>query len=483
MSFFIKAAQAESSNGKNLYNPASGATGKYQFLPSTWADLITRKPHLGLTVDGIKDPSQQEIAMQAFTEDNRGILTKTLGPDLTDADLYGAHHFGAGGYTKIRQAPPGTPIDKVLSGAAIQANPYLRGKTTDQVRSILETKMGGPKAMTPEEELQAALAQEAGTRQPPVPAVNVGALNYPMQSHVGQGALSPPQEPEELPVLSQVMQGITGNRRDMVPGAVAPLQGFAQSNPDALLRFGAGMLSGKDFNDGLARGAAGVADANEAAQLNDFKRQQIGLQTEQQRALIERYKSLTANSSKADEWKAIPGKPGEFFRDGPNGPEFRKMDEQTATPGEEFDIKATLSKFDEMSRIVGEKGVVGPVAGSDLGRAYDKYAPGFLGGDMKQEDKRRQLDDFLNGEIVKAAEKLKPLSNNDIDFLKKGQPKPDDSPERWQVWLKDARSRIEAAAARKGVEVPQGDSRAPAAASSGDGWNATGSGVKYRIVN
>lgn len=474
MSFFIKAAQAESSGGKNLYNERSGATGKYQFLPSTWADLIARKPHLGLTVDGIKDPSQQEIAMQAFTEDNRGILTKTLGPDLTDADLYGAHHFGAGGYTKIRKAAPGTPIEQVLSGSAISANPYLKGKTTDQVQSILQTKMGGPKAMTPEEELQAALAQEAGTRQPPVPEMDVGALNYPMQSHV--------QEPQ--PIMAQVMAGLTGNRRDMVPGAVAPqqppqegpggLQGFAQNNSDALLRFGAGMLSGKTIQEGLGRGFAGVADANQDAQAMDMKRQQVALQAEQQKALIERYRNAGAKGS---EWKQ--DKDGRLYRTKPDGSLEFQDPANVTTDVQKYDTQAAFGQLKSIRESLKDENLVGPYAGT-AGAIWDKYGMG----DTNRQAKRRELEMFSKQKVLEAAGNIKgALSDKDLKFLMESQPSTTDDNQVWNEWLTKVEDRMKVLADSQGVELPQGGSQPPAAPPSGDGWNATGSGVKYRIVN
>lgn len=476
MSFFIKAAQAESSGGKHLYNERSGATGKYQFLPSTWADLIARKPQLGLTAEGINNPDQQEIAMQAFTEDNRGILSKTLGPDLTDADLYGAHHFGAGGYTKIRKSAPGTPIDQVLSPAAIQANPYLKGKTTDQVQSILAKKMGGPTGMTPEEELQLKLQFEEaekyreGSSLPPVPETDVGALNYPMQSHV--------QEPQ--PIMAQVMAGLTGNRRDMVPGAVAPqqppqegpggLQGFAQNNSDALLRFGAGMLSGKTIQEGMGRGFAGVADANQDAQAMDMKRQQLDLQAQQQQALIERYRSA---AGKPAEWKQ--DKDGRLYRTKPDGSLEFQDPANVATDVQKYDTQAAFGQLKSIRESLKDENLVGPYAGT-MGAIWDKYGMG----DTNRQAKRRELEMFSKQKVLEAAGNIKgALSDKDLKFLMESQPSTTDDNQVWNEWLTKVEDRMKVLADSQGVELPQGGSQAP----SGDGWNATGSGVKYRIVN
>lgn len=96
-------------------NPKSGATGVFQFLPSTWNGLAKSMPELGLTADGMKDPKQQQVAMQAFTGQNAKALSAG-GIPVNDSTLALAHQQGAGG-AKALLGNPGLNVVDALAPA------------------------------------------------------------------------------------------------------------------------------------------------------------------------------------------------------------------------------------------------------------------------------------------------------------------------------------------------------------------------------
>ena len=63
-----------------------------------------------------------------FTEENRTYLIKH-GFDPTDAALYLAHFAGKTGAVRLLKAHRDTPVEKILSPEAVEANQFLKGQT------------------------------------------------------------------------------------------------------------------------------------------------------------------------------------------------------------------------------------------------------------------------------------------------------------------------------------------------------------------
>jgi hypothetical protein len=147
--YLPRARQAESSGDDNARNPRSSAGGRYQFIDSTWLNQ-GRKLFPGLSDQQIMarkmDPNAQEMAMKSFTDENVGILSKA-GIPVTNGSVYGAHHFGAGGATKLYQADPSADVATVLGAGVVAANPHLAGKTVGEVRAFLDRKGNGSDIM------------------------------------------------------------------------------------------------------------------------------------------------------------------------------------------------------------------------------------------------------------------------------------------------------------------------------------------------
>lgn len=140
--YFTAIRAAESGGNDNAKNPSSSATGRYQFIDSTWNGLSKKYPELGLTPDGRTDPEQQERAIRAFTKDNADALSGA-GIAATPGNLYAAHFLGAGGARSVLSGNDADPVSSHVGANVVAANPFLRGMTVGDFRNWTSKKAGG----------------------------------------------------------------------------------------------------------------------------------------------------------------------------------------------------------------------------------------------------------------------------------------------------------------------------------------------------
>ena len=129
---------SESGGNDSATNPTSTATGRYQFLRSTWNDLANRYPNSGITPDGRLDPNQQEIAIRIFTAENAQYL-KGRDVPLSNGTLYAAHFLGASDAVKVLKASDGLVSDYVPA-RVVNANKFLRGMTVSEFKAWANRK-------------------------------------------------------------------------------------------------------------------------------------------------------------------------------------------------------------------------------------------------------------------------------------------------------------------------------------------------------
>lgn len=142
MSAYYQNARAAESGGNDLAkNPNSTATGRYQFLESTWNGLAKQYPELGLTPGGRTDPVQQERAMERFTQDNARALSGA-GIPVNPGNLYAAHFLGAGGAQQVLTQDPSAPLSSYLQPGVADANPHLNGMTVGDFINWSQSKGG-----------------------------------------------------------------------------------------------------------------------------------------------------------------------------------------------------------------------------------------------------------------------------------------------------------------------------------------------------
>jgi len=146
----IRIAQAESAGNPNAKNPNSTATGLGQFTDGTWLPLVKKhRPDLsaGKTDQQLlamrTDPKLSSDMIEANAQDNEPLL-KQNGVPITDGNVYGAHVFGADGFSKIYNADPSTPIESIIGDQTAKIN-RLSGMTTGQVNSHLNDRLSNSK--------------------------------------------------------------------------------------------------------------------------------------------------------------------------------------------------------------------------------------------------------------------------------------------------------------------------------------------------
>jgi Transglycosylase-like domain len=111
--YLTRLAQIENPSGNPYDTSPTGATGKYQFTPSTWRDF-------GGGGD-IHSNADQDAAIKRLNDNHFDGLQNALGRPPTDAEMYLAHQQGLGGAIKLLQNP-NAPAGSVVSSQAIRVN-------------------------------------------------------------------------------------------------------------------------------------------------------------------------------------------------------------------------------------------------------------------------------------------------------------------------------------------------------------------------
>lgn len=217
-------AALESSGGRRMFNGlGSGATGKYQFMPDTWADLIRRFPNAGLTPAGITDNApggQQDIALQLFNQSNNAVLKRSLGRDPQPWETYAAHRFGSGGAQDLFGSADDMPARLIFPQKWIEQNPDIADKTAGEIKTLFQGRFGA------------------------TPPVEVAAR--------------PPAQPvQETPAMPQSTPGLLFDAPDTTSSSAAPPQ--QPSTADAGMGWLGALAAGlMEFGSGLRGGAPGA---------------------------------------------------------------------------------------------------------------------------------------------------------------------------------------------------------------------------------
>ncbi len=151
MQRFMGASRAHESGGNDqVVNKATGATGRYQFLPSTWSAVIQSHPELGLTPQDIYNGDKQDLALRAFAADNAKVLQKS-GIAVNPANLFMMSFMGTGGgpaFIKQMEQTPGAGAAAIFPKEAkynpgVFYTPEGRQRTLGEVYQLMTKSFGG----------------------------------------------------------------------------------------------------------------------------------------------------------------------------------------------------------------------------------------------------------------------------------------------------------------------------------------------------
>jgi len=142
-------------SGGNLYakNPRSSALGPFQFIHSTFYDLVMR--HFPELAEGKSYAEIQqlrvdlEVARKAaliYTRENAVLLNESgVKPEAGFLRL--AFLLGPRGAVTVISAKPETPVADLLSGAAIAANPFMASMTAEELIGRAKREAAGLQAL------------------------------------------------------------------------------------------------------------------------------------------------------------------------------------------------------------------------------------------------------------------------------------------------------------------------------------------------
>lgn len=138
--------QQESGFDPKAKAPTSSASGLFQFIDGTWAEMVKKYgkeyPELGR---GPMDAKASAIAGALYVKENSDILAKN-GIPVNGTSIYASHFLGPGGANKLFSANDDASAASVLPAAA-KSNPNIffeggRAKTVAQVKQTLYNKVG-----------------------------------------------------------------------------------------------------------------------------------------------------------------------------------------------------------------------------------------------------------------------------------------------------------------------------------------------------
>jgi hypothetical protein len=135
--FLDRLMVAESGGRDDAANPRSTAVGPFQFIETTWLDVMRRH----FPEDAAKQLPAQLLALrvdramarkaaEAFTLDNAAYL-QAQGIVATFPNLRLAFLLGPSGAARVLQAPPDMRVAAIVGPAVTKANPFMFGLTAE----------------------------------------------------------------------------------------------------------------------------------------------------------------------------------------------------------------------------------------------------------------------------------------------------------------------------------------------------------------
>jgi hypothetical protein len=151
--FLDRLMKAESGGKLNAKNPLSSALGPFQFIESTFYDVVTRHfPELAADKSYAEvlrlraDLETSRNAALAYTRENAVYLSQR-GIAAEPGLLRLAFLLGPSGAEAVIAAKPETPVSTLLSKAALTANPFLDGMSAGDLVARAKREAAGLKSL------------------------------------------------------------------------------------------------------------------------------------------------------------------------------------------------------------------------------------------------------------------------------------------------------------------------------------------------
>jgi hypothetical protein len=166
--FLERLMMAESGGKLDAKNPRSSALGPFQFIESTFYDLVTR--HFPELLEEKTYAQIQQLRMHletarnaalAYTRENAAYLNEH-GITPEPAHLRLAFLLGPGGAETVISAKPETPVSELLGKSVLAANPFLGGMSAEQLIDRAKREAAG---LAP---LPVIASAKAATEQPKI---------------------------------------------------------------------------------------------------------------------------------------------------------------------------------------------------------------------------------------------------------------------------------------------------------------------------
>ncbi|QCG97384.1 hypothetical protein E6C67_26800 [Azospirillum sp. TSA2s] len=278
----------------------SGEFGLMQVMPGTYADLARRH---GLGSDA-SDPSNNIMAGTAYIAEN----LQANGGDV--AKTLAAYNAGPGGSAKFRQTGDASTLPAVTQGYLQRAARF--GVIDPSQASAVEITDSPRGSSMPGRNYAATYTSEEAGVPPLTEADVVRMMNAPrspyrstddsggravvdaLRGQFGQSAGAPP---------GLLSQGTPGPSADGMGG----LLGNGQFQGQALLALASGLLSGRNWAEGLGGGMQNLAQVASAAQQRAMQQRQLDRQDRNDKADQDwrrmQWERLSQNDARDQEWK------------------------------------------------------------------------------------------------------------------------------------------------------------------------------------
>lgn len=152
-SYMLATAERESS-----FNPNLGGTGTIKGAYQMTRALRQQYgiPEHGATLE------QQNAGFHKYTDDLRKDMSRRMGRDPTDSELYMGHHFGPYRASKMAtgQYHPNTPVQQIFNPLEMRGNPHFAragtvGNLTQQTLGDMDRRLGKYTGEKPQDPLLA----------------------------------------------------------------------------------------------------------------------------------------------------------------------------------------------------------------------------------------------------------------------------------------------------------------------------------------